>query len=125
MVSGSGGSIETPRDYLSPVKGMFFLGEQSNTKVYICRGKDCRRRGAFLEQLRRSLPDDLELNNVRCQKICKGAVVGVNLGKRLIWFKRLKSKKDLRRIRVFIEEGKLPKGLKKKLSKKQTDRLRV
>ena len=71
------------------------MKEQAGSTVYLCRGKDCRRSHAFLEALRLSLPDDQEVIDVRCQKICKGAVVGVRFSGRLLWFRKLRSKKDL------------------------------
>lgn len=60
--------------------------------IYVCQGKHCSRacaHGALL----RSLCKVSDVRLVRCQKICRGSVVGTELSGRLQWFERVDSPK--------------------------------
>lgn len=59
--------------------------------VFVCRS--CSHRDRLVEALRAEGVTDVEL--VRCQKICHGAVAGTTVGGTLEWFERLKGRKSV------------------------------
>ena len=52
--------------------------------AWICTGKDCRKATSPLKKLRAALSDH-RVEEVRCQKICKGPVVGVRIKGEVQW----------------------------------------
>ena len=75
------------------------------TTVYLCTGKDCRRSSGH-EELAGSLAGDLVVE-VRCQKICKGPVAGLEVDGRLEWFRSLrkaKARKALGRLVIALQQ---------------------
>ncbi|MBW2462482.1 MAG: (2Fe-2S) ferredoxin domain-containing protein [Deltaproteobacteria bacterium] len=92
--------------------------------VYLCRGSGCKKRKAENKSLRQSVGGSLEIEEVRCQKICKGPVAGVEVGGTLRWFRKLDPRTDLVDLRRAIEDGCLPKKLAKKQVEKRTGKLR-
>ncbi|CAN5786671.1 hypothetical protein BH24ACT3_BH24ACT3_14440 [soil metagenome] len=58
---------------------------------------------------------------MRCQKICKGPVVGVRLDGRQEWFARVDKAKVRRRLRQTVAEGRpLSGGLRDRRSRKRS-----
>jgi hypothetical protein len=55
---------------------------------------------------------------VRCQKICHGSVVAVELGKHLEWFEHIDSAKAAVALKQAINEG-TGKGLSSRLKKRR------
>jgi hypothetical protein len=87
-----------------------------SSAVYVCQGKACRKPDG-----RDELLDDLthvaDVHMVKCQKVCKGVVVGVCLDNRLEWFARISKKKSRAALLDVIDEGTvaaLPTGLAKR-----------
>jgi hypothetical protein len=55
------------------------------TTVYLCR--KCKGERCVRELLERRT--DARVEEVRCQKVCKGAVAGLEVGGRIEWFQRV------------------------------------
>ncbi|MBJ93665.1 MAG: hypothetical protein CMP23_04235 [Rickettsiales bacterium] len=87
--------------------------------VRICRGRDCAKRSAVIEQLKESLADFGPIGMVKCQDMCKGPVVIVRQGKNRFWFKRVRHASLIEDLRVFIEEGSMTRQLVGSLAKKK------
>ena len=61
----------------------------SSPAAYVCTGKDCRKAKCYPE-LVAVLRAAGEVDEVKCQDICKGPVAGVEVGGRVEWFKRVR-----------------------------------
>lgn len=74
--------------------------------VYLCRGKDCRKRGSALQSLVEVLEErGIERKYVRCQKICSGPVLGVVVEGELQWFEKLRGKEARRALKRYLKSG--------------------
>ncbi len=93
-------------------------------KLLVCNGSDCRKHKADCKRLRKSLGDDAKIEEVGCQKICKGVVAGLKVDGSLEWFRKLDPKKDSEPLRELMLEGSLSKKLAEKRVKKRAGRLR-
>ena len=82
--------------------------------VLVCRGKGCNKRPRRRAKLMNVLGQVADVQNVRCQKVCKGPVVGVTLEGRLEWFHRIDGDKPRRALATLLVDGKLKKSLKKR-----------
>ncbi len=92
--------------------------------VYLCSGSGCKKRKAENKSFRKSVGASLEIEEVRCQKICKGPVAGAEVDGTLRWFRKLDARTDLVELRRAINDGRLPKGLAKKQVEKRTGKFR-
>jgi len=93
--------------------------------AYVCQGSKCSKACGH-DQLLRSLVKVAEVRLVRCQKICHGSVVAVDLGKHLEWFERIDSTKAGVAMKQAVERGTkkaLPRMLKKRRIKGRSDRV--
>lgn len=81
--------------------------------VYVCRGSSCRKRKELPKILKLLSDEDVSFKNVRCQKICKGPVVGFDIDGKVNWFKRLRDKKTQRALVVWFRESRLKKSMRK------------
>jgi (2Fe-2S) ferredoxin len=84
-------------------------------KVLLCSGSHCRkalRRNDRLERALSQLPVSVE--RVGCQKVCKGPVVGLAVDGEWQWFRRVDSRKAVRALAELVEEGTIPKALRKR-----------
>jgi hypothetical protein len=91
---------------------------------YLCTGKSCSRRPDFAE-LRRQLAEVSEVRPVRCQSICKGPVVGVEVHGRLEWFARVRKPKARKAMKRFVRAGgPIPERLRSSRVRKRSGRLR-
>ena len=91
--------------------------------AYLCTGKDCRKRAGDTEALRELLEEaGLQCETVRCQKLCKGAVVGLTVDGTLQWFGKLRGKEGRKALRRFLRKGDGP--LWKLRDKKRAGKLR-
>lgn len=94
--------------------------------MHVCVGSDCRgdRPGAH-KKLRAALRDaGVPFMPVKCQKVCKGPVVGVRTDGALHWLRDLSGgdlREDLLRL---VRRGKWSKALEKRRVKKRKDKLR-
>jgi hypothetical protein len=77
-----------------------------------------------LRVLEEAVSCPFELEVVRCQKICKGPVVGVEHPKGLLWFKRLDTKRAVSAFGRFVRDGRMSKPLKKHHSRKRDGKMR-
>ena len=96
----------------------------SKPVVYFCTGSDCRKRKSGLA-LREALANKVEVCDVRCQKICKGPVVGLELDGRMEWFSKLKSKSMRKRFVSLITDSELHPSLLSRRSRKRSGRFRA
>lgn len=68
---------------------------------------------------------DAEIEKVRCQKICKGPVIGLPVHGRMGWFKRVRGRKTLGALARLVEQdgrGDVPKPLEKRRVTKRAGR---
>ncbi len=78
--------------------------------VFVCR--KCKGSAELVEALRERTDADLRL--VRCQDICKGAVVGLDVAGTTTWFKRIRSPKARKGVAKLVgraDTGPIPKRL--------------
>ena len=92
-------------------------------KVYICVGKDCRKSDSSLHKLLGDLPV-CRVEEVRCQKICKGPVIGAQVGGTLHWFKKLRGHVVRSALREALTSKRIPKVLRAHHIKKRAGKLR-
>lgn len=93
-------------------------------KVRICQGKSCRKRRAEVATLRQRLEGRARLEEVDCQKICEGPVVGLKVDGTLEWFESMDSPKSVDALVVLLETGQLDRPLAKRRVDKRSGRLR-
>jgi hypothetical protein len=90
----------------------------------MCGGSSCRKkstkRKALLECIRNVGP----IEEVGCQEICRGPVVGFTIRGRVEWFKKIDTKKSRKSFLKLATGGKLSKTLKKRRVKKRAGRCR-
>ena len=94
--------------------------------VLLCAGKSCRRANAESDRAERfvaRLPVDVA--RVRCQKVCRGPVLGVCVEGEWQWFERMNSRKALEALATLVEDGTLAKPLAKRRHRKRAGRLRT
>jgi hypothetical protein len=87
-------------------------------KVFVCRGKSCRKLKKKNKVLIKSLSDVATVEEVECQDICSGPVVVLPIKGRLVWFERVDSKKSGNALAELAAGGKMAKTLKKRLVKR-------
>ena len=93
------------------------------TSVYVCEGKDCRKRWQK-EKLSKVLDDlGVDSKSVKCQKICKGPVVGFKLKNQVEWFSKLRGKEGCKALRQALKENQ-PKKIWTHREKKRSGKLR-
>ena len=89
--------------------------------MYVCR--KCKHHDCLVEVVEAHA--DVKLQMVRCQKICHGPVVGVEVGGRMEWFERVSSVHELAALLKMTRgkrADKVPKPLKKRRVKKYSGR---
>ena len=100
------------------------LSPASPPSVYVCRGKDCRKKAKKLSCLESAIAEHGEVIPVACQKICKGPVAGLEVDGRIEWFSKLGKKSTQRGLVQLLSEGKLKGKLKDRISKKRRGKFR-
>jgi len=98
-------------------RGLSYPRSVGQPIAYVCQGSKCSRACAH-EGLLRSLTKVADVRLVRCQKICHGSVVAVELGKHLEWFERVDSAKAGVALKQAINGG-TRKGLSARLKKRR------
>jgi hypothetical protein len=92
------------------------------TPVFVCR--KCKKHGrlqSFLEDVA-----GVQVTTVGCQKVCTGAVVGLEVNGRMEWFQRVNRPKAMAALARLAErggKGKAPKRLAKRWVAKRSGRL--
>ena len=87
------------------------------TQLRLCKGKDCKKYRKGLCKLAAEVEDLASSDSVKCQDICKGAVVVVQTPEHRYWFKKMSGKQNRRNLRSFLLSGQLPKKLEKNVVK--------
>ena len=64
--------------------------DNANSKLRICRGKDCRKHRKPLRKIASHVDDLCETGTIKCQDICKGPVLVLTHGEYRYWFKKMK-----------------------------------
>jgi hypothetical protein len=92
--------------------------------VFVCHGRSCRHHKGY-DQLRDRLDAVAEVTKVRCQRICNGPVVGLEIDSSIEWFERVRSEKVQRRLVDFVAgRGRMRRSLAKRRVAKRGGRLR-
>lgn len=92
--------------------------------VFLCHGDTCRHEKGF-DELRERLAGVADISEVRCQRICKGPVVGAAISGSLEWFERVRSDKARRQfVDLVAGTGAPGKALLKRRVAKRSGRLR-
>ena len=91
---------------------------------FVCHGSDCRKRRKEFNAVVESLAEEGRVCPVKCQKICKGPVVGMNIEGRIEWFSKLRTKQSRQHLIAFIRQGELSKRLWDRVKKKRRGKLR-
>jgi len=92
------------------------------TKLQLCNGKDCRKYRKGLCKLAAEVEDLAMTDTIKCQDICKGAVIVVETENDKYWMKKMTGKENRKSLRSFLLSGTLPNHLKKKIVKQQSVR---
>jgi hypothetical protein len=100
------------------------LAPAANRPLFVCQGKDCRKKSDQLCALKDSLQGQGEIISVQCQKICKGPVAGLEIDGQIEWFSKLNDEKSLRHLGVLLQSGELKKRLKGRISLKRSSKIR-
>ena len=104
------------------------MGSASRTTgertIYVCRGGGCRKTAKKYRALRGALEEQGRIRDVRCQKICKGPVFGVEVRGRLEWFHSIEDKKSRRAAVQLLTDGELAGPMAKRRCKKRRGKLR-
>ena len=93
-------------------------------EIYICGGSRCRKHSAEIKDLHRALKRSASVKRVKCQKICKGPVVGLRVSGELQWFRKCKSQSDVVDLVDLVQGGRPSKKLREKRVDKRAKKLR-
>jgi hypothetical protein len=97
----------------------------TETRCYVCTGKDCRR-----DEGHRELLDAMRavgnVERVRCQDLCEGPVAGVLLGDRVEWFEKLRKPRHRAAVAALVQHPrtKVPSELKDRWAKKHGGKIK-
>ena len=100
------------------------LSPTAPTPVYVCRGKDCRKKAKKLACLESTISEYGEVIPVACQKICKGPVAGLEVDGQLEWFSKLGKESAQENFAHLLSEGQLKEKLKDRIAKKRRGKFR-
>ena len=98
--------------------------EQVQT-VYVCTGSDCRKRKKAFKSLLGALSQRVEVCEVKCQKICSGPVVGVEINGQIEWFRKMKDDAMHTPLFALLRDGSMSAALKKHVVKARRGKLRI
>ena len=85
------------------------------TKLRFCKGKDCRKYRKGMCKLLAEVEDLARTDTMKCQDICKGAVIFVQTDDQRYWMKKMTGKENRAHLRSFLMSGVLPKSLEKRV----------
>ena len=94
--------------------------------ILVCNGSHCRKalgRSDRVEETLSRLP--VRVERVRCQKVCKGPVLGASVDGTWLWFRRMSSRKALGALETLVEEGTLAKPLLRRVDPKRAGKRRA
>ena len=92
--------------------------------VLLCTGKSCRKKAKVQAEILANLDEDIVIQPVRCQDVCSGPVIGLKVGGRWEWFKKVRKAKDANAVNKTLRRDKVSDGLKKLHVKKRSGKLR-
>lgn len=94
--------------------------------VHVCVGSDCRKdRPGAHRKLRALLQDaGVPTTPVKCQKVCKGPVVGVRIDGTLHWLEKMTGSELRADLLKLLRKGRWSKGLRRRRVRKRQGRLR-
>jgi len=92
--------------------------------VYVCRGGDCRDHKKARRKLVETLNGHVRLREVKCQKICKGPVLGLEHRETVEWFAAVDSRKARDAVLYLLDEGEIKRPLRKRRVKGKAGKLR-
>jgi len=94
--------------------------------VHLCVGSDCRkdRPGAHRKLRARLSAGGVAVTPVKCQKICKGPVVGIRVDGTLHWVRKVVGRELREDLVRLLEKGRWSKGLRKRRVRKRQGKLR-
>jgi hypothetical protein len=98
---------------------------EKGTKVYVCAGDDCRKRKSDRKKLRGAVAEVATVVPVRCQKVCKGPVVGLEVDGTMQWFGKVRGKAARNALAVLVQTGDIPPELRPHRTKKRRGKLRT
>ncbi len=93
-------------------------------KLYVCYGSDCADSRDALRDLETQLEGVASIKPVKCQKICRGPVVGAEVDGTLEWFRKVDTEKARRRLITLLETGEMKKALAKRRVKGRSGKKR-
>ena len=96
-----------------------------NQTVYVCTGSDCRKHKKAFRELQKDLSEHATVCEVKCQKVCSGPVVGVEVAGQLEWFKKLRESSARRELYQLLRSGVVSKKLKAHVVKARRGKLRL
>ena len=99
------------------------LSPSENAPIYVCKGKGCRK-SEYTRSLEGCLNDHGNVIQVKCQKICKGPVVGLEVNGAIEWFKKLRSQKAQDQLVELLLRGRLAGNLSERIAKKRRGKIR-
>ena len=100
------------------------MSDPKRPTVYLCRGGDCRDSKKARRKLADQLNGHVRLTEVKCQKICRGPVLGLDVDGRLEWFAELDTGKARDAVLHLLDRGELKKPLRKRQVGKKSGKLR-
>ncbi len=92
--------------------------------VRLCRGSDCTRRVKSQARLKDLLVGRVRVLPVKCQKICEGPVIGLEVDGEMEWFEKVRGREVRGAVEQFLDQGTLEKPLRKRRVKKRSGQLR-
>ena len=93
-------------------------------KVFVCGGRHCGKERKARAALLEALQPVADVQEVGCQKICAGPVVGLEVAGRLEWYCEIDRGKRRRRVLELIQSGEVPKKLVRRWVEKRSGQQR-
>lgn len=98
--------------------------EEHEPLVWLCAGSDCQKKRKANARLLEALAGRARVVPARCQKVCEGPVIGLQVDGELQWFGKVKGKAVRQALQAFLDQGELRKPLKGRVIKKRSGKLR-
>lgn len=93
--------------------------------VFLCQGGKCREARDAHPEVETLTAAHGRVEQVRCQKVCDGPVVGIKVQGTLQWFERIDTPKSLAALADLLRTGTMEKPLRKRRCKKRAGKLRT
>jgi hypothetical protein len=92
--------------------------------VRLCRGSDCTKERRAQERVLELVTGRARVIPVKCQKVCDGPVLGLEIEGEIEWFERVSGKAARAALAAWLDDGTLQKALQKRRVKKRSGRIR-